>query len=318
MKRKNQWRFLMRCAAAPRFHVGKAGWRGHAGGMMDWSNLDPRVDVHVPDGAAPRAALERTTHLAIGAHPDDLEIFALHGIERCYRIPDQWFTGITVTDGAGSPRTGIYGEYSDAEMVAVRRREQRQAAVNGEYGLQLQLGLPSAEVKTAESAETVEHTLAAILEAARPGTVYLHNPADKHETHLAVLSVALKALIRIRETHLPDAVYGCEVWRDLDWLPDGAKIALEAGGIPHLAQALIGIYDSQIRGGKRYDLAAAGRRLANATFHASHGTDDATGITWAMDLRPVVTGAVASPRELVEQHLESLRCSCSETWMKFW
>ena len=35
-------------------------------------------EAFVPDGAPLPAALARTTHLGIGAHPDDLEIMACH------------------------------------------------------------------------------------------------------------------------------------------------------------------------------------------------------------------------------------------------
>jgi len=43
-----------------------------------------------------------------------------------------------------------------------------------------------------------------------------------------------------------------------------------------------------VTGGKRYDLATAGRRLANATYFASHGTDEESAVTFAMDLTPLV------------------------------
>ncbi|MFI5337894.1 MAG: PIG-L family deacetylase, partial [Opitutales bacterium] len=36
------------------------------------------------------------------------------------------------------------------------------------------------------------------------------------------------------------------------------------------------------------DLATLGRRAAHATFHTSHATDQVAGITWAMDLTPLL------------------------------
>ena len=51
---------------------------------------------------------------------------------------------------------------------------------------------------------------------------------------------------------------------------------------------MLGVFDSQISGGKRYDLATMGRRRANATYHASHDTDVATGLAFAMDLTPLI------------------------------
>lgn len=247
----------------------------------------PRADFFVPDGTEPMAALARTTRLGIGAHQDDLEFFAYHGIAACFARPDEWFAGVTVTNGAGSARTGVYERFTDEAMVDVRRQEQRAAATLGQYGAIVQLDHPSAAVKEAANASPVED-LHALLRATRPDTVYLHNPADRHATHRGVFAKALAALRRLPAAERPARVYGCEVWRDLDWLPDGAKIALPVSEKPHLQAALNGVFDSQISGGKRYDLAVMGRRLAHATFHDSHAVDQETGLTFAMDLTPLV------------------------------
>ncbi len=247
----------------------------------------PDADLFIPDGAALPEALARTTHLAIGAHQDDLEIMAWHGILACFGQADQWFTGVVVTDGAGSARAGIYADFTDQAMQAVRRQEQRKAAILGEYAAQIQLVHPSATVKDAARPEVADD-LAAILRATRPRFVYLHNPADKHDTHVATMLRALAALRRLPPAERPERVYGCEVWRDLDWLGDDEKQALPVGGRPNLAAALLGVFDSQVCGGKRYDLAAIGRRLANATFFASHEVDQADALTYAMDLTPLV------------------------------
>ena len=76
----------------------------------------PTADFFVPDGIAPDAAISRTTHLCLSAHQDDIEIMAYHGVAECFGQKDKWFTGVVVTNGAGSPRTGIYGDYTDEEM----------------------------------------------------------------------------------------------------------------------------------------------------------------------------------------------------------
>ena len=55
---------------------------------------------------------------------------------------------------------------------------------------------------------------------------------------------------------------------------------LDASANPQLAARLVAVFRSQIAGGKRYDLATAGRRLANATFHTAHATDGAKALTW--------------------------------------
>lgn len=245
------------------------------------------ADFYVPDGTTPDAALQRTTHICVTAHQDDIEIMAYHGIVECFGLPDKWFTGVVVTNGAGSPRAGIYNDYTDAQMQVVRRVEQRKAAFVGDYSAMIQLDYSSSQVKNAQLAD-VGDDLFAILQAAKPKVVYLHNLADKHETHVATAMRMIGALRRLKPEDRPEKVYGCEVWRGLDWMPDEDKQCLPVSKAPGISNALIGVFDSQVSGGKRYDLATAGRRLANATYFASHATDTETALTFAMDLTPLV------------------------------
>jgi LmbE family N-acetylglucosaminyl deacetylase len=245
------------------------------------------ADFFVPDNVAPDAALARTTHMGISAHQDDIEIMAYHGVAECFGRSDRWFTGVVVTNGAGSPRSGIYGEYTDAEMQKVRVLEQRKAAYVGEYACQIQLGFTSGEVKDAKEPGVIAD-LGRILLAAKPEYVYLHNLADKHDTHVSAALRALTALRSLPAGSRPRKVYGCEVWRDLDWLMDDDKQMLPASSRSNIAAALVGVFDSQVTGGKRYDLATAGRRLAHATYYAAHGTDQESALNFAMDLTPLV------------------------------
>ena len=162
------------------------------------------ADLFVPDGLAPDAALARTTHLAISAHQDDIEIMAYHGIAECFGRKDKWFTGVVATNGAGSPRSGIYGDSTDEEMQKVRLVEQRKAAYVGEYACQIQLGFTSSQVKDPHETAVVED-LERILRAARPEFVYLHNLADKHDTHVAVALRSIAALRAVRQDVKPEA-----------------------------------------------------------------------------------------------------------------
>jgi len=244
------------------------------------------ADIYVPDGIPLEDALKRTTHLAIGAHQDDLEIKDYHGIAECYASEDKWFTGITVTNGAGSARTGKYSDFTDEDMQEVRKEEQRKAAEIGKYSLQFQLNYASSEVKDQEN-EAVVDDIYAILQEAQPEVVYLHNPADKHDTHVATAVRTISAIRKLPIDQRPKTVYGCEVWRDLDWLCDEEKVALQVNSYPELAESLVEIYDSQIAGGKRYDKATIGRRLANATYHSSHTVDECNALTFAIDLTEV-------------------------------
>lgn len=132
---------------------------------------NPGADVFIPDGVESEAALARTTHLCIAAHQDDIEIMAYHGIAECFGRRDRWFTGVVVTNGAGSSRSGIYGSYTDEEMQKVRLVEQRKAAYVGEYACQVQLGFSSAQVKNPRETAVVDD-LTTLLRATSPEIVY--------------------------------------------------------------------------------------------------------------------------------------------------
>ena len=153
----------------------------------------PTAQIFVPDGQPVTEACQRITHLGIGAHQDDLEFMAFHGILECFARSDKWFGGVTCTNGAGSSRIGVYEKYTDAEMMAVRRTEQNHAAVIGQYGVMFQLDFSSSAVKSATD-PSLKNDLKQILAATRPEVVYTHNLADKHDTHLGVVIAALQAM----------------------------------------------------------------------------------------------------------------------------
>jgi LmbE family N-acetylglucosaminyl deacetylase len=245
------------------------------------------AEIFIPDGTPPDEALARTTHMGIGAHQDDLEIMAAAPILQCFQRADCWFTGVVVTNGRGSPRDGLYQHYSDDEMRVVRFKEQKKAAIVGEYAAQVILDYPSQAVKDGTNQDPVED-LAALLSLARPHFVYTHNLADKHDTHVGVALKVIAAIRSLPEPERPEKLYGCEVWRDLDWMIEGDKVSFDLSAHENLQAALLGIFDSQIAGGKRYDLASLARRRANATYFESHGVDVTTGLSFAMDLTPLI------------------------------
>lgn len=263
----------------------------------------PEASFFIPDGLAAGPALERITHLGIGAHQDDLEFMAFHGIKECFRSRDKWMGGVTCTNGSGSPRTGVYGDKTDAEMIAIRRQEQDLAATLGRYGAMIQLDYPSSSIRE-DDRDTFRADLRRILEATRPEVVYTHNPADKHETHVVVLVAMIDAIRSLPPEQRPRQVYGCEVWRGLDWMLDKDKVALPLDGHDSLTMALTGVFDSQVAGGKRYDLATIGRRHANATFFEPHAGDDAQQVWFAMDLTPVTRDGGPDLSSHVRCHLD--------------
>jgi LmbE family N-acetylglucosaminyl deacetylase len=277
----------------------------------------PDASVFVPDGLPVEDAFRRVTHLGIGAHQDDLEIMAFHGIQKCFNSRDLWFGGITCTSGGGSPRAGEYASFTDEEMAALRCREQEKAAVLGNYGALVQLGYASAEVKDVGTGR-LRADLVKLLRATRPEVLYTHNPADKHDTHLAVVFTVLGALRELAADERPATVYGCEVWRGLDWMDDDDKVPLDVGRRENLSLGLIGVYDSQVEGGKRYDLATLGRRRANASYFQSHQTDEAEQLWFAMDLTPLVLDDGLDVGRFVLGHVDKFRKSVEEKVRRYW
>ena len=163
------------------------------------------AEVFVPDGRAPEEALARTTHMAVGAHQDDLEIMAFDGILKCFQQDDKWFTGVVVTNGSGSPRDDLYKSYTDAEMRAIRRAEQAKAAVVGEYAAQVLLDYPSSAVKDVADRAPVED-LVRLFQASRPQVLYTHCLSDKHDTHVAVTLRVIEAVRSLPEAERPQQV----------------------------------------------------------------------------------------------------------------
>ena len=137
--------------------------------------------------------------------------------------------------------------------------------------------------------------------------VYTHNLADKHDTHVAVALRTIQAIRTLPQPERPSAVYGCEVWRDLDWMNDTDKVLFDVTEQPDLSAALLGVYDSQIAGGKRYDLATAGRRLAHATFFESHEVDDAKALILGMDLTQLANNPDADVVGHVAEHIARMQ-----------
>ncbi len=263
----------------------------------------PTAEIFIPNGLPPEQALARTTHMCIAAHQDDIEIMAASPILDCFQQKTLWFTGVVVTDGRGSPRDDLYKEYSDEEMRLIRIKEQKKAAIVGEYAAQVLLDFPSKVIKDPSKSEAVAD-IAALVRTARPGFVYTHNLADKHDTHVAVARRVITAIRSLSEAERPEKLFGCEVWRDLDWLVDEDKIAFDLSKHESLQAALLGVFDLQICGGKRYDLASMGRRRANATYFASHGIDLTTGLSYGMDLTPLITDIYKNVNEYVQEYVQ--------------
>lgn len=247
----------------------------------------PTAEFYIPSKENIIESINKTTHMSIAAHQDDIEIMAYDGILKCYQKADKWFTGVVVTNGAGSMREGKYISYTDKEMKKIRNLEQKKASEIGEYGLLALLDYSSFEAKDPKNKEIVKE-LSKLIKLARPDVLYTHNLADKHDTHLGVAIKVIEAIRNLDKEYRPKKLYGCEVWRDLEWMVDSEKIIFDVSGNPELALSIISVFESQIIEGKRYDLATIGRRLANATYLSFQTVNESDAIIYAMDLTPLI------------------------------
>lgn len=241
------------------------------------------MKLYIPSAEEENAALARTTHMTIAAHQDDIELTSLAVIGHCQETAGEYFTGVVVTDGSSSPRTGAYAGVTDTEMVVLRAQEQQEAARIGQYNALAMMGYTSTQIKDAKNS-TPREELADLLRRCRPEVLYTHNPADRHDTHVAVMRRTLEAVRSLPKEERPKKLIGCEVWRSLDWLPEGRKIMLDTGRYIALSKALLGVFKSQIAGGKQYDAAFEGRQRANATFAESHSCDEYECASLALDM----------------------------------
>ena len=259
-----------------------------------------QANIFVPDRASVNEALKRTTALCIAAHQDDGEIMAYGPIAKCYDSKDQWFSAVILTDGGGAPRSGKYRNYTNEQIHADRSAEQLKAAEIGRYSFVAQLEYSSERVRNTKDAIA---DIVALLERCAPDEVYTHNLADKHETHLAVSLRVIEAIRALPKDVRPKKLYGCEVWRSLDWLCDADKLLMDTSSKPKLARALIAAYASQCTPKKRFDLAALGRRRANATFYAPRECDEVVTCSFGMDMTALILDDSLAPDAFIREHI---------------
>lgn len=257
--------------------------------MFDF--LGPGAEIFIPDGASLEEAVERSTILAVGAHPDDIEMLAFHGIRKAYDEGGGLLFGVVLTSGAGT-LPGMQDEDSQEERRARRRAEQHEAAILGRYSAVVMLDHPCPDVKDRNCSD-IDNELAAIIEAIRPETVYLHNPFDRHDTHVAASMRTVSALRSVAaKGFAPAHVWACETWRGLDWLIQCDRSTLEVTDDDGLAERLIGVFHSQFDESGRYGAAMRGRRISNAVWHESQQSGTGGEAIMAIDMLPLIEDPV--------------------------
>ena len=226
-------------------------------------------------------------YLTICAHQDDNEIMAIDGVMKGYRSRKYSFACVVTADGGGSARTGKFANYTDDMMKEVRIKEQEAAAEIGRYNSLYLLNYSSKEIKDPENEQIINDYLQIIKEL-KPKVLYTHSILDKHPTHLGVVTKVIKALRLLPKEEQPKVIYGCEVWRDLDWIADKKKVCFDVSHNIALQKKILNVFESQIAGGKSYTNATIGRRYNNATYAQSHSVDKAKLVSYAINMNKLL------------------------------
>ena len=229
----------------------------------------------------------KVKYLTICAHQDDNEIMAIDGIMKGYRSRKYSFACVVTADGGGSARTGKFAHYTDDMMKAVRIEEQQAAAEIGRYHSLYSLNYTSKEIKDPTNTDIINDYINIIKEL-RPEVIYTHSILDKHPTHIGVVIKVINALRILGKEYQPKVLYGCEVWRDLDWISDNKKVAFDVSSNLRLQKQLLNVFESQIAGGKSYTNATIGRRYNNATYAQSHSVDSAKMVAYAIKMNKLL------------------------------
>ncbi|MCE2516464.1 MAG: PIG-L family deacetylase [Alphaproteobacteria bacterium] len=112
--------------------------------------------------------------MAIGAHPDDIEIF-MYGLLAAAKTRGDDITLVVATDGAAG------GATPGAELAAQRADETRKGLA--ELGVPRLLGLPDGGLATAPDAAA---EINKVIRQAAPDLIITHGPEDYHPDHRAL------------------------------------------------------------------------------------------------------------------------------------
>ena len=250
--------------------------------------------------------ISKVRYLCICAHQDDAEIMAIDGILKGYCSKKYSFSLIVTCDGGGSSRSGEFTTFSDEQMKKVRIEEQIEASEIGRYNSLYLLGYTSQVAKDKDDERIVQDYIKLIKEI-RPEIIYTHSLLDKHPTHIAVSLKVIEAIRKLPKQYRPKKIYGCEVWRSLDWINDDKKVVFNVSRNIRLQKKLLDVFKSQIKGGKSYSDATIGRRKQNATYAKSHNVDSMKLAAFAIDLKPLIDNPNLDIKQFVLCFVDDLR-----------
>jgi LmbE family N-acetylglucosaminyl deacetylase len=267
-----------------------------------------------PQGLSPTEAKSRVRVLAVGAHPDDLEFMCLEPIARCRTKKN--FGGLIVTSGSGSLRAPEHANLSASEFAEIRWEEQKKAARLGDYAFVDSLNVESGTLREVSGLARLADTLENYLADLNLESLYMHQPFDRHASHVRVCFALLEALRRLPKSKRPKQILGCEVWRNLDWSPKSSKQLRPLTRADLELQVLLAeVFVSQAnpKTAKNYVEALVGRKTANAVFQEGLTQDSGVAVEVFVDLAPWVDSKL-SWRELGDKVLNEFREEAIAHW----
>ncbi len=235
-----------------------------------------------------------TQSMAIGAHPDDCEIIGIKG------IADKQFFAVIVTHGA--TMKDDVSKYN--KTIHERACEQASAAALGQYLGYSMLGYDSTDILTYNT--DLIDDLTTLLLKLKPETIYTHCLSDKHSTHVAVAYHVIRALQLLPIANKPTRVYGCEVWRDLDWVDDADKVLIDTSDSQDLQYKLLQCFTSQTTS-KDYPKAVIARQNAHAVFQDAYASKTQDGVLIAIDLTLLIYRKKEHIKPFIERQINTFK-----------
>lgn len=212
-------------------------------------------------------------YVCICANPSDCEIMAIDGIQRGYRAKKYTFAAVITTDGADCEGFGKQKKYSPKKIALMRAAEQKKAANIGRYNSVYFMNYKAEDARNQDD-EDIVNEYVEIIKELKPRIIYTHSILDRDPTHVAVAVKVINALRQLKKAQMPAQLYGCEEWRDLDWVSPEKVTTFDVSHNIRLQRQLISVHKSQNLN-RDYISAAMGRRYVNATFAKSEKKKDA-------------------------------------------
>ena len=166
--------------------------------------FNKNAEIYVPDGVINEKALRRTTHMAIGAHQDDIEIMAYDGILKCLwpkrplvfcRDCNKWRKEAAVMANISIQAIPKCRQFEP------KNKKKRQIMVN--MVALFFLNYSSSDIKNPKNRNFIEDIKQLII-MAKPEVIYTHNLADKHDTHVSTAVKVIQALRELDKSLLPE------------------------------------------------------------------------------------------------------------------